>query len=74
MHDVKDDLYQAFSKYSMDLKYCISKIENKKSVLQTPRRESGEIESLLGLNWNIVTDTIQSTPVYNLFGQSRRRF
>ena len=50
MHDVKENLYQAFSKYSMDLKYCISSIENEKSVLETPGREGGEIERLLGLN------------------------
>ena len=58
----------------MDLKYCISNIENEKLVLETPGREGGEIERLLGLNWNVVTDTIESIPVYNLFGQSRGRF
>ena len=68
---VKQDMEQAFSSYSMDLKYLITSQKYDPEVLKHPKRGSTKIERTLGLLWNVVDDTITALPKYNIFGTSR---
>ena len=68
---IKEDLEASFSKYSMDLKYTITSLEYDPSVLDNQSRGPQVEERLLGLNWDLRTDTVSAKPRYNLFGTAR---
>ena len=69
--EIKEDLEASFSKYSMDLKYVITSLEHDPSVLDNQSRGPQVEERLLGLNWDLRTDTVSAKPRYNLFGTAR---
>ena len=68
---IKKDLEKSFSKYSMDLKYVITSQDYDPNVLENQARGSQVEERLLGLNWDLRSDTILAKPRYNLFGTAR---
>ena len=49
----------------MNLKYVITSSEFDPEVLEDKGRGDDPIEQLLGLNWNLKTDTILAKPRYN---------
>ena len=59
---IKEDLEASFSKYSMDLKYTITSLEYDPSVLNNQSRGPQVEERLLGLNWDLRTDTVSAKP------------
>ena len=69
--EIKEDLNKSFNMYSMDLKYVITSMEHDPKVLEDKGRGDDPIERLLGLNWDLRSDTILAKPRYNLFGTAR---
>ena len=68
---VKADLEEAFSKYNLNLKYCISNKTAMPDVLNDPGRGNERYEPMLGLYYDVVNDTIEARPRYNIHGTSR---
>ena len=69
--EIKEDLVSTFKKFRMDLKYVVTDIETDPKVLQDPARGSDPSERLLGVDWCLLTDTINVSPQYSLFGSRR---
>ena len=69
--EIKEDLISTFSKYRMDLKYVVTDIKTDPKVLQDPVRGSDPSERLLGVDWCLLTDSINVSPQYSLFGSRR---
>ena len=69
--EIKEDLVSTFKKYRMDLKYVVTDIETDPKVLQDSARGSDPSERLLGVDWCLLTDTINVSPQYSLFGSRR---
>ena len=67
----KEDLDNAFSTFSMPLKYLISCCQYDPEALTNEDRGSDPVERLLGLNWNLVQDTVTALPDFNLHGTAR---
>ena len=55
----------------MPLKYLITSKEFNRNVLTNPSRGDGLTEAILGLKWDIITDTIVLNTNYSIFGKSR---
>ena len=56
---------QAFQEYSMDLKYLITSQRHDPTVLEHPKSGNARIERTLGIQWDVVEDTILALQKYN---------
>ena len=68
--ELKDDLVNSFQTFSMPLKYCVISVKHDPKVLDDPVRESMPQEKMLGIIWDLESDTIVAQPRDNLFGTS----
>ena len=59
---VKKDLEESFSKFSLPLTYLITSVEHDPKVMEDPKRGPNKIEKTMGLLWDIVEDTILALP------------
>ena len=69
--EAKEDLKNAFEKYSMPLKYLITSSKYDPEVFKAEKRGNRQIEEMLGFKWNVSQDSIVAIPDYNVFGTSR---
>ena len=67
----KQDLDNAFSTFSLPLKYIISSCQHDPEALAHQDRGSDPVERLLGLNWNLLQDSVTALPDFNLHGTAR---
>ena len=67
----KEDLNNAFSMFSMPLKYIISSCQYDPEALTNEDRGSDPVERLLGLNWDLIQDSVTALPDFNLYGTAR---
>ena len=66
---IKEDLTATFKKYRMDLKYVVTDIGTDPKVLHNSVRGSNSSERLLGIDWCLLTDTINVSHYLDLHAE-----
>ena len=64
---------QSYEEYSMPLKNLITSVKWDPDVLNDPKRDNSRVGRTMGIQWDVVSDTVLALPKYNLHGTSRGR-
>ena len=74
MEKVIEDIKQAYQKFGFRLKYIHSAVQFDPDALLDEKRGSNPEEILLGMRYNLKTDTILPNVHFNIFGKKEERF